>query len=76
MELNVPQPESFLFPLLSYYELFVTYSHDLITKNIAPLTSFPIAFFRSSCLLSKILKTPKGRQAQCRVFESLYLFHL
>ena len=64
----------FVFGLFSSDEVVVTYSHDIIPKNITPLASFPIAFFRSSSIISKSLKTIKGNQEQFRVFGYLSLY--
>ena len=50
----------FVFDLLSSDEAVVTYLHDLIQNNIAPLISFPFAFVKSSFLLSNSLKLSKG----------------
>ena len=64
----------FVFGLLSSDEVVVTYSHDLIPKNIVPLASCPIAFVKSSSFLSNSFKRLKGRQSQCRLFGSLYFY--
>ena len=64
----------FVFGLLYSDEVVVTYSYDLIPKNIAPLASCPIAFVKSSSFLGNSFKSLKGRQAQCRLFGSLYLY--
>ena len=64
----------FVFGLLSYDEVVVTYYHDIIPKNIAPLPNCLITFVISSSIISKILKKIKGKQEQFRVFGYLYFY--
>ena len=64
----------FVFSLLSSDEVVVKYYHDIIPKNIAPLASCSTDFVNSYYLLSKSLKTIKGRQEKCRLFGSMCLY--
>ena len=64
----------FVFGLLSNDEVVVTYYHDIIPKNIAPLPNCLITFVISSSIISKILKKIKGKQEQFRVFGYLYFY--